>query len=249
MVIYESSKISETVKSWLTNYNTLLSKEGQIPQNLYIQPSVLTAPGDLGKVFATFFAWAGAESDQSQSWQDKITNLHSAVVASTIKTTTQAALVAEVTSMVSPVVIRGLSQAVSIQGPEIPPDVIDICAKHAELQPLGALFSFHSLHGVSTRDYPASVFRNRVPHYMGEIVGLADDEEMAEACGKWAADFAADLRRSTSALESSYVSLVPLEDATPEKVYGPEKLQQVLDLKREFDPRGVFKNAIPKLQV
>ena len=98
---------------------------------------------------------------------------------------------------------------------------------------------------------PPSVFGARVPHHMVELVAATAAPELEVSGAEWAARVLRELREVDpgNVLESSYVSLVGArgdDDADYRKIYGGH-YDVLVELKRKYDPRNVFKYAVPRL--
>lgn len=243
--MFDTQSLSTVATTYFNNFNKLLDSV-TVPENLDLQPSVINIP-NVGNAFATTFAWAGPLDDQAKEWQEKISSL-APIMVTTVKTTTLASYVAEITSMIPPIVHAGIFRTVSLRGPRLSDSSIKTFAKHIELQPdTGCLTTFHSFHGSLAQTAPMpSIFKNREAHYVLEMVGLSLSSEDAEAAGTWANGFANEMGKTEGNLESTYLSLTPSKDVDLKKVYG-EHLEKLLTLKKELDPKNVFKNTLPQL--
>ena len=122
-------------------------------------------------------------------------------------------------------------------------------AKYGKLIPGGGTaLSVHTLR--SPKPSEESVFGSRVNHLMIEIIAVSPDQMYEEKAAAWALAMQKELKESDpdNILEGSYISLLGEEDTDLRKVYG-EHYDVLLDLKEKYDPRTVFKHAIPRLPV
>lgn len=246
MILYESKDLASTATAFLRGFNELVDSI-VVPNNLDLQPSAMNIPG-IGIAFMTTYAWVGTLNDDANQWHRKISAL-APVMVSTVKPTTPRAYVSEISSMTASVVYPGLCETVTLRGPKLSASAIETFAKYAELQPTSAvLTSFHSMHGSLTEVQPLpSVFRNREPHYVLEIVGLSTTPEGAEEGKMWATEFADEMRKAEGNLESTHVSMTPKDRIDLAKIYG-DNLSKLLELKKERDPDNVFSNTSPPLK-
>lgn len=144
----------------------------------------------------------------------------------------------------------GKVQTASTRGLHLSGETVDALAKHSSKMPrTSILMVTHVHHGYSARNTETpSLFRNREEHIVFEIFGLSRGLEGTEEGAAWANDFGTEMRGVEGTLEGTYVPLTPGEIMDLEKIYGG-KYGRLVELKRKFDPRNVFKNAIPRLEV
>ena len=132
------------------------------------------------------------------------------------------------------------------------PAVAEVLAAHTASLPGGGIgLALHTLRGpaaVSGGAAAASVFGARVPHHMVELVAATPARELEAAGAEWATRLLRELRDADpgNVLESSYVSLVGVDDADYRKIYN-EHYDALVALKRKYDPDNVFKYAVPRL--
>jgi hypothetical protein len=191
------------------------------------------------------YVWNGPNTDDAKRWLSLISDL-APVMQSDVKTKTPLIFLDEFTKMI-PSTTFGGSQTVSLA--KYTPQAISIIAKHMPLIPHDPSTGFvvHPLRGPSCRPpVPDSVWRCREPHLMVEILGMASRQEICEAAQAWAKNFRNELKDVEGVLEGTYFSLTPKENIDLEKIYG-EHLGELMALKEEYDPKRVFKHAVPQL--
>jgi len=246
MIVFDSGNLSTAATTYFNAFNELLESR-TVPDNLDLQPSILNIP-NVGTVFSVTFVWAGPRDDRAKEWQAIISAL-APVMMSTVKTTTLATYVAEITSVIPPVMYPGICRTVSLRDLRLSNSAIETFARYAELQPKTAgLMTFHSMHGSFAGSPPMpSIFRNREAHYMLEIIGLSVVPEGGEEEKIWANRFGDEMGKAEGNLESTYLPLTPTELVDLKKVYG-EHLDKLVALKKEVDPKNVFRHTLPELR-
>lgn len=221
-----------------------------MPPNLTVQPSVLGLP-DAGHMFFCIFNWYGTRNPDFHSWLVKIASCAAVAVKpdEAVQTRTAAQCLAESTAGF-PAHAHSHMQNACIS--EWSDEVIAVYAKHAALIPLtGGGISMHELRKCSPScgplsDYPSSVFAYRKPCIMLELIALGATVEDGEKANKWAADMRDEMVTVDAALEWSYPPLTAPEYFDLEKLFG-ENTKVLRQLKKELDPTGVFKYAVPRI--
>ncbi len=205
----------------------------------------------MGHVLFCGFSWRGPRNDAFRSWLGKFAALASAIVdaEAAVKTTTTSAVMEETAAMMpARIYCRVQSKYVTHWSP----DVVAAYVRLAELLPItgGGIFS-HELRACSPSSSGGtgvadSVFPYRQPHLMLEILGAGRTPEERDAAGSWAEKAYQDLAKTDAALEYGYTALTAPEHTALDKLYG-EKAGELRKLKKELDPKGVFKHAIPRV--
>lgn len=195
------------------------------------------------------FAWLGPFDDEARWWRERIESL-SPVMTSAVQTTTTRAYITELAERTGDVGYPGKCQTASTRGLRLSGEAVDALAKHGSRMPRTAMMMVsHVQHGYSVRNTETPcLFPNRAEHIMFEIVGLTRGAEGREEAAAWADEFGKEMRGVEGALERTYVPMTPPEEVDMEKIYG-ERYERLVELKRRFDPKNVFRNASPRLEV
>lgn len=108
------------------------------------------------------------------------------------------------------------------------------------------LLTIQELRGPSTSPRDDSVFGTRTPHYIVEFIATSSDAIRAPEAWKWANDFREALKGTDlqNVLPSTYISLTPPAEASLEMIYQ-EYRDKVVEMKERYDPKNVFKHALP----
>lgn len=252
MLFFESSDIADAVTTFFTNYNNLVNTYKDIPSKLYLMPSIWIYP-KVGLSLTCGFIWNGSASDESRLWLERVSKLaplssNISDVHSTVMNTNALGFAAMVKDMI-PAHVLGRCQSADIS--HFSPEVVSSLARIAHAIPRDSTggVNIHTLRSDSPSckaDTPDSVLPYRKPHVMFEFLGLGDDEASARGAAAWALD----ARNRISALPDSegptYLPLTAPEFVDLETTFG-KHLAELRQLKREYDPAGVFKHTLPKL--
>ena len=242
--MYDTSDITRTLKSFLTNLQVLLDKE-PLPPKLCINPLIMRLPG-VGYLHALNVTWYGKRTKDLDNWITKLAALAPTIgppPQETIKQTNTVEAMVGVTSTL-PHGCHGHFQSISLK--RWSPQVIDTYVKHVESMVDGTGILFHELRACSpsagTPDqFPGSIFNQRQPHILIEILPMGNSPEDAVPRNKWAAACRDGLAQTDAALKWNYPSLMAPEHSSPEKFWG-ETATELKQLKKELDPTGVFKS-------
>lgn len=249
MIVYESSDLTETIRGFCNGYQDL-KDAGNLPSPLGIQSSIVNIP-TIGKCFIVRILWSSSNLDQGQRVVDQLKTLGTPVRVDINEKTIpewQAA-----TDALVPHTTYGRDATVSLH--KFTTDVLDVVGKHvAQMSDDPAtLFTMHELraksYSCSESLSPSSVFPNRTPHMVLELIASSSTLEGTEATWEWASAFRRELvdvaKKEGVWLERTYVSLTPAEDCSFEVLYG-DKWEVLKGLKKKYDPRNVFDNAVVK---
>ena len=246
MIAYDSQDISKTFMDFNAAYQKLLD-EG-LPLELTIQQIAFNPP--TGRAFGVIFVWSGDDKEEGQRWKEKIASLGGPVVMDTVVVTTipewfstNAALVASS--------VHGSSRTHTVH--HITPEVAASIGRSLAKMPSDpvTMFTIHELRGPSAAPRDDSVFAMREPHFMLEIMGCVVNEESRQESRQWISNTWQDIQQTDSGniLPTVYISLHPEseEPARLSKFFGPH-VEEILALKRKFDPENVFSLAVPELK-
>lgn len=145
--------------------------------------------------------------------------------------------------------VFGRTHAVSIT--HYSPQVVKILADMASRLPRGSAggigtWDICNASPSCSLDHPDSVAPYRTAQIVIEILAFGKDDVSAPACVAWGLELRNRLAESDAALPVSYLPLTAPEFADLEKIYG-HGLDELRNLKREYDPNGVFRHALPNL--
>ncbi|KAL6357248.1 hypothetical protein LRP88_07406 [Fusarium phalaenopsidis] len=252
MLFFESSDIAGAVTTFFTSYNNLVNTHKDIPSKLYLMPSIWIYP-KVGLSLTCGFIWNGSASDESRLWLERVSKLaplspNISDVHSTVMNTNALGFAAMVKDMI-PAQVLGRCQSADIS--HFSPEVVDELARIAHAIPRDSSggVNIHTLRADSPScrpDTPDSVLPYRKPHVMFEFLGLGDDEASARGAAAWALDARNRISALPDAEGPTYLPLTAPEFVDLETTFGGH-LAELRQLKREYDPAGVFKHTLPKL--
>ena len=257
LLIFDPSNLNAAWTSFAAGYSALLhpsssSSDEPLPRALQLQPFGIELP-HLGRVFAIGATWASDDQAEGRRWIDRIAALVGPCIVNDPKPTSVAAYAEFNESLVT---FGSFGRCYTLNLARLTPAVAGVLAKHTAALPGGGIgLAVHTLReqpAVSgTAPPPPSVFGARVPHHMVELVAATAAPELEVSGAEWAARVLRELREVDpgNVLESSYVSLVGArgdDDADYRKIYGGH-YDVLVELKRKYDPRNVFKYAVPRL--
>ncbi|KAF4964816.1 hypothetical protein FZEAL_10835 [Fusarium zealandicum] len=252
MLLYESSDISAAVTTFFTNYNDLADTYKELPSKLHLVPSIWMHP-NAGLTLTCGFIWNGSASDESRQWLERVGSLAPlpptiADVQSTVLNTNALGFATMVKDTL-PAQVLGRSQCV--EATHFSPEVVAELAKIADAIPRDSSGGVNilTLRGDSPScgsSVPDSVCPYRKPHLMFEFLGLGNDETSARNAAVWSLDARNRMKAVPQVQDRAYLPLTAPEFVDLEATFG-DNLVELLKLKREYDPEGVFKHTLPKL--
>ncbi|KAH8652359.1 hypothetical protein BX600DRAFT_472407 [Xylariales sp. PMI_506] len=239
-IIYESSDLTATWSSYASGYNKLL-EEDPLPPALQVQPFIMDVP-NLGKSLGLIATWASPDHEEGRRWFDKLAALGTCIV-----NMAQAATLTKFVEDNEKLMVYGAyGRSYTANLKALTPRSVEILAKYSASSPAGGMISLHGLR--DPKPNADSVFGSRVNHHMVEIVVITPDPELVGQNTAWGAALAKELREGDpeNVLDSVYISISGEGDATLENIYG-EFYDELVELKRKYDPENVFKHAVPKI--
>lgn len=254
MLPFDSADVGKTFKTLLTSYSSMLADtENPLPRQLHLIPLVCILPG-IGKTVMCCFIWNGSAGDESRAWLDRVARMAPLMPGTpepsiAVQTTSIHGFAATVQSVLAPRV-RGRMASSSFS--RISPAVIDVVARAAETLPsdsVAGVINFHTMRSDSpscSADVPDSVCPHREPHVMLELIGIGIDEATAVDAIAWANAAHEEMLGVKEVMRRTYAALTPPEWTNLDDIYG-EKLVELMELKKEYDPEWVFEHAVPKL--
>jgi hypothetical protein len=208
-----------------------------------------------GPTMAADFIWIGPVTAEYHSWLKLVANLAPLLRGELqpwgpIRKTSSKEFVHLYTQGLLRTV-HGNTQAASIT--HYSPQVVAVLAEMAAALPKGSAGGFHT-HTIR-RESPAclparsncSIAPYRTPQVIFEIMGVGAEEQLAAECMTWARGFRDRLAKTDAALPASYLALSAPEFVDLEKIYHSGRLAELMQLKEDHDPKGIFKHTLPRL--
>lgn len=249
MIMYDSTDITETVTTFFNNYSALFAGS-PLPTELYLLPSFWNFP-HIGPTMACSYIWTGPASETSKAWLDRATALaplHTKAPPPNIVPTTSLGYL-EALGKKIPLSVMGRSQGTAIE--RWTPDVIASFATVASRMPLTSTAAFH-VHTLRPEcpsllpSAPPSVCPYRQPSILVDLLGLAATDIAAEDSSKWALEGRDLMMSANGAGKKAYLAQTSPERTDLRGLYG-DMLDELVELKEEFDPKGMFCFAVPAL--
>jgi hypothetical protein len=241
---YQSDDLRTTARNYFKMFASLTS-DG-VPNALTLAPMVVNSP--MGRLFSVLFVWSSADRQLGQTYLDRVAAASQVVFNGVMEQT-----IPEWHNQMAHIVPKaayGNSTTLSIY--EMTDEVTDVMLNFFEQLPSDpcAMFTLHQSRATSETSTKGSVFASRKAHFMLEFLGCASTPEAAEATWGWAQRFKQSLAKTAAdnIAESTYISTVPPREVTMEKVYGMH-WSTILRVKRQYDPRNIFKYALPRIEL
>ncbi|KAF7553861.1 hypothetical protein G7Z17_g3323 [Cylindrodendrum hubeiense] len=253
MLMFDSTDLSKAVTTFLTNYEKLFGEGKNVPSQIYPMPFIFAVPG-LGITLCCCVIWNGTATDESRAWVDdvgKLAPLMPGTPEPQTAITTMKALdfSRQLTAMLPPQMLGGRPQSASLT--RLTPSAIAGLANVAANMPKSSTGGIN-MHVVRedcpscSDNVPDSVCPYREAHIMIELLGVGPDEEIGKEAAEWSMAARNELMGLEEATKKTYIAVTSPECLDVESVYG-EKLAELKKLKKEYDPHGFFKNALPRL--
>lgn len=258
--MYNSEDLGSTVKQFNDGYRKLY-EEG-LPPALGIHQAVMNSPQ--GKAFGLFFLWNSSDLEAGDVWLKKICSL-APLAMQTVAKTTVADWLNLAASMVGGSTVGTM---VSVGFKSVTPEIADVLATYGEKMPPSpsTMFGIHELRdgpSTSLESRSDSVFAAREPHYMLEIFPTAaaassdaDADADADAGAgapsldeslQWATEFRETLMQTDpqNILSMRYLPFAPPQGLDLREIFQ-DRYELLAELKREYDPRNVFRLALAR---
>jgi len=127
--------------------------------------------------------------------------------------------------------------------PALPDEAVDVCVEQATRAPDGTESSFSTWawgRRIAETPEDGTAFTGREAAAWIAAEALWDDPALDDECRRWARDALADLAPFAS--DGRYVNdVVEVGADVPRMIYGDEKYERLVALKREWDPDNVFR--------
>jgi hypothetical protein len=241
MVLFNSKDMATTIRHFTAGYNSL-TKQGLHPA-LGIQCNVLNTP--MGTFFAIGYMWSSPDLDAGRKYLDQICSFGQALHVGVQEMTIPEWM--DQIATFAPKVAYGRNCTISVR--ELTEEVSEVISREVAKMPndRSTLLSIHQLAGPSEAADEKSVFGARTAHYCLEFIATASEQERVKEVWEWAVTFRDALRKTDkkNILTSTYISLTPPTEASATAIYG-ENWEKLMEIKRQCDPKNVFKHALPK---
>ncbi|KAL4888263.1 hypothetical protein BDV59DRAFT_211236 [Aspergillus ambiguus] len=242
VIHFPSPSVSDTIHIFHRSYSALCN-ETTVPPNL----GMFQAIGNPElPTYSILFLWASPSAHdmaEGDLWLKKIISLAPSAVHTVNKIVLSEFLGISRNFLSGP--FYGRVYTINIRS--LTPEALDILARGGESLPRGthASISLHQLRG-SHAEPNSTVFSARYPHYVVEIVSVAESESAANKAEQWGKDVLNDFRsdQSDNVLPGSYINLTPSDEVDIDAVYGDCGVSLLRRLKTKYDPANVFQNAI-----
>ena len=148
--------------------------------------------GQAGKCFLVLFVWASDDTKEGQKWLSRIASW-GPVAMNTVTVQSLAAFNA-ITDSLLPKNAYGSIYSLCLH--QLTPEVLDVMAEHAPLQPNNpeVIFGVHELRAEAPRPSLSNCYVNRVPHFTTEVIPMAASAERLEENLAWAQKFIVALK-------------------------------------------------------
>ena len=251
LIFFESSDIRNTAATFFTNYHTLEQKY-DIPQQFCLMPSIWLVPG-MGLVLMCAFVWNGPRTEEFDLWLQRVSGLAALfpnmpspleAIAKTSAVGFTAAL-----AQVLPKEVVGRSQVATVKS--FSPEVVSCLAEAAACMPLDGAGGIN-IHIIRpdcpsvSGNVPDSICPYREPHIMVEVLGLGTDENSARLSAEWSLQMRHKFVALKDSIARTYLALTSPEFMDVEVIYGT-KMEDLKRIKALYDPKGVFRNALPQI--
>lgn len=180
-------------------------------------------------------------------WLKKICSLAPVAMNQVVRST-----VSEWLSSTSALVVdRTYGTMLTVFFKKLTPEIVDVFATYALEMPAdtGTMFNYHEVRGLPTVSYPETVYPERQPHFLTEILPLTNSPESLENLLKWAKSLQEALLKTDpeNLLPTSYISFLdPEKNKSMREVFN-DRYETLEELKRLYDPQNIFKFAAVRL--
>lgn len=239
MLIFAPGDIGVKFQSYMKGFQAL-----DPPAHLGSQAMVINHP-EFGRTMAVSFVWSSDDKEAGKAVLKRMESL-GPVVMTTVAEIAPSAWQSVVESVVA---MEAYADLRTVSLPTLSESTTKMISKHLEQMPsdIGGGFVTHENSGVSAKATPSSCFGARPKHYMLELIGSVVDKENEQEFQAWAKGLHEELAGGGEACKFEYISLTKPGDVQESDCYGEEDWEFIKELKRKYDPRGVFNTAIPRL--
>ncbi|KAI8649070.1 FAD-binding PCMH-type domain-containing protein [Fusarium keratoplasticum] len=242
-LVFKSDDMSIAWFLFVQGYNQLLST-GSEPSCLSVQLIGKVIAG-CGNMFTASVVWADDDHDEGRKWIDVIACFGNCL-RKTVRATSWQILCEENEKLVGSTVY-GRARTLNLR--YLTPRTTQILAHYNSVIPgPESSISVQLIRdlGIGLK----SVFEPRCQHYWLEIAGTSRDPQVAKHAEEWARSLKQDLieKDPDNVLDAAYIGFLDDDEMELSKVYG-DHYQTLVAVKRKLDPRNLFKNSVPRVEV
>jgi hypothetical protein len=251
--MFDSGDIENVATTFFTNYDAMLTTHNpNIPSQLSTMPCILPIPG-LGITLICGFVWNGLATEEAALWLGRLASLAPLAPGvpgpqDAVKDMTPLGYLTMLTSFL-PTQVAGRMQTASVIN--FSPAVVASIAKQSLGMPRGGAggLNMHMLRPGSpscSKDVPSSVCPYREPQVFIEVLGFAGEGCSEEDATAWSLEARNAFTTLDNSCKRTYLPLTAPEFLNLQDIYG-DKLRELKEIKKEYDPNGVFKLTVPPL--
>lgn len=242
IIIYDPSDTAGQFKSFFRNLRH--AQKHEFAPELGLIGLISSHPA-MGRMFCCLFFWASSDFEKGERYHQMVRSFGNPVADTVISSTTAAQWV-DTLGHVIPLRSNGRMCTANVR--EMTDDVLNRVVESLEDMPVDPATSLvvQEVRGPSTQDHGNTFFVNRERHFLLEIVGSVTRPELLEKGQTWSRGLHAKLVQEDAALKHSYIALSFPDDASQRAAYG-SKWEDLVRLKKKYDPSGVFSLAMPKI--
>lgn len=214
-----------------------------MPSCLSLQPAAVAIPNS-GTVLSISATWADEDHNEGRRWIQEVANWGGCLMS--VKSMTWHVYCTDNTKLAGSQVY---GRARTLNFKQLTPKTISILAEYSVLIPApGSLIA--AQHVRLPESALPSVFYPRGDYYWLEIVGTSHDPDVGRQADEWAEALKQSLldNDAENILRSAYIGFLDNDEADLSRVYG-SNYQVLLAAKKRLDPKNVFKNTVPNLNI
>ncbi|EHL01400.1 putative 6-hydroxy-D-nicotine oxidase [Glarea lozoyensis 74030] len=242
-VFFECQDVGSVFDNMCRNFSQLLEED--FPNEIGV--SLMTTTGPMGRMCGVSFVSSFEDEEKARPWLAKIEKLGTCVM-NTVETTTPLKYLHAQSAFGFNSAYGTCRTANLLSLSKVAGKLGDI----AESLPAfsGPALVIHMIRGPSTDVCNSSVFANRRPHFLVELIGTSDEESQAQDTVKWAHISRSTLQHADpdNSLPGTYVSLDMSGELTYENLFGTN-LPTYKDLKVKYDPKNVFMQPFSLIKI
>lgn len=188
------------------------------------------------------FLWSSPDLEKGEMWLKKICSL-APVAMNTVVRSTFPEWLAVTTASLPP---AAYATMFCVCFKKLTPEIVDVFATHALKMPSdpGTMFNYHELRGLPSVSHPESLYPERQPHFVSELLAVTPSRERFENTLEWAKKLEEALLKTDpkNLLPTSYISFIDPENVIMREHFK-DRYETLEELKKMYDPQNVFKSA------